>query len=117
MGGHPPSPGNPNDSIPEGIATMFIHVFLFQWKPEVTSADQQKAAAWILSLKDKIPGILEASYGANTSPRSSGYTHGGVMKFADQAGFEAYFAHPAHDELVAWLMPLLLPPAELDFPV
>lgn len=96
---------------------MFLHVFLFQWKPEVSDAEKQKAASWILSLKDKIPEILDANYGANTSPRSSGYTHGGVMKFADQAAFDLYFAHPAHEELVAWLMPLLLPPAELDFAV
>ena len=87
---------------------MFIHFFLFQWILEATSHYQEKAATWIMSLMEKIPGILEARYGANVRPRSCGYNHGGVMKFVNKSRFKDYFAHPVHDELVAWLMPLLL---------
>lgn len=49
------------------------------------------------------------------SPRSQGFTHGGVMKFRDQAALEAYFTHPVHQKLVDWLMPLLAVAAELDY--
>jgi len=36
------------------------------------------------------------------------------MKFADRASLEAYTDHPAHQELLAWLMPLI-EPVEVDF--
>lgn len=94
---------------------MMIHAFLFQWKPQTTEADKQLAATRILALQDQIPDIVEASYSANTSPRSQGFTHGGVMKFRDAAALQAYFIHPVHQELVDWLMPLLTAAAELDY--
>jgi hypothetical protein len=96
---------------------MIVHAFLFQWKPQVTEHDKQQAAERILALQIQIPGLIEASYGANTSPRSQGFTHGGVMKFRDQAALEAYFTHPVHQKLVDWLMPLLAVAAELDYQV
>ncbi len=96
---------------------MFVHTFLFKWKPEAAEAEKQRAATEIRGLQRKIPGIVEAHYGVNVSPRSQGYTDGGVMKFVDRAGFEAYMIHPVHAELVAWLMPLLEVAAELDFPI
>ncbi len=94
---------------------MMIHAFLFQWKPQATEAEKLQAATRILALQGQVPGIIEASYNANTSPRSQGFTHGGVIKFRDAAAFKAYFIHPVHQELVDWLMPLLTVAAELDY--
>ncbi|MGC1870295.1 MAG: Dabb family protein [Acidobacteriaceae bacterium] len=97
------------------FASMMIHVFLFQWKPQASEQDKQQAAERIRGLQGQIPGLIETSYNANTSPRSQGFTHGGVMKFRDQAALEAYFTHPVHQKLVDWLMPLLAVAAELDY--
>jgi len=36
------------------------------------------------------------------------------MRFTDRAACEAYSAHPAHVELLEWLVPLI-EPVELDF--
>jgi hypothetical protein len=94
---------------------MIVHAFLFQWKPQATGRDKQQAAERIRALQGQIPGIIEASYHANASPRSQGFTHGGVMKFRDQAALTAYFTHPVHQQLVDWLMPLLAVAAELDY--
>jgi len=94
---------------------MYIHTFLFQWQPGVGAEMQERAAKDIRGLIGHIPGLLEASYGKNVSPRSQGFTHGGVMKFRDAAALEAYFTHPAHEKLVEWLMPLLRVAAELDY--
>ncbi|MDG6938216.1 MAG: Dabb family protein [Nitrososphaerota archaeon] len=58
----------------------------------MTKQDKQKAADEIRALQGQIPGLLETSYNANISPRSQGFTHGGVMKFRDQAALEAYFS-------------------------
>lgn len=94
---------------------MYIHTFLFQWNPGVTTQEQQRAAERIRGLQGQIPGLLETSYGANVSPRSQGFTHGGVMKFRDAAALESYFTHPVHEKLVQWLTPLLKVAAELDY--
>jgi hypothetical protein len=96
---------------------MYIHTFLFQWQPGVEAKEIERAAREIRALQGQIPGLLETSYGANVSPRSQGFTHGGVMKFRDKAALEAYFTHPVHEKLVQWLMPLLKVAAELDFEV
>jgi hypothetical protein len=93
---------------------MYIHSFAFQWVPGTTEEQKQKAETEILALQGKIPGLLATYVGKNESPRGKGNTFGGVMLFKDRAAAEAYFPHPIHDELVAWLMPLI-DPTELDF--
>jgi hypothetical protein len=93
---------------------MYIHVFAFQWKPEATPALQQRAFAYILGFRDTIPGLLEVHAGNNLSPRSAGYTFGGVMKFTDRAAYESYSIHPSHEALLEWLVPII-DAMELDF--
>ena len=96
---------------------MYIHTFLFQWYPSVTAEMKDRAAREIRALHGQIPGLLETSYNANVSPRSRGFTHGGVMKFRDKAALDAYTTHPVHEKLVQWLMPLLKIAAELDYEI
>ncbi|MGC2299492.1 MAG: Dabb family protein [Acidobacteriaceae bacterium] len=93
---------------------MVIHTFAFRWKPGVTQEQRQRVIAAIRSLQGRIPGLEETWVGVNFSPRSQGYELGGVMKFADRVALEAYSGHPAHQELLAWLMPLI-EPVEVDF--
>ena len=93
---------------------MVIHTFAFRWKPGVAEEQRQRAIDAIQSLQGKIPGLEETWVGVNFSPRSHGYELGGVMKFTDRAALAGYGAHPAHQELLAWLMPLILP-IEVDF--
>lgn len=96
---------------------MYVHTFLFQWKPQTTVAEMERAAKEIRAFQGVIPGLLESSYGANTSSRSQGFTHGGTMKFEDAPSMHAYFVHPVHQALVDWLMPLLAVAAELDYEI
>jgi len=96
---------------------MVVHTFLFQWTPQATAADKERAAKQIRAFQGRIPGLIESSYGTNISPRSQGYTHGGTMKFLDASCLKAYFNHPVHQELVAWLIPLLVIAAELDYEI
>ena len=93
---------------------MFIHMFSFRWKPGITEQQKQRVFEEVSALKDQIPGILDSAVGFNTSPRRDGYEFGGVMKFADRATYEAYNAHPVHQQLLAWLLPLINP-LEMDF--
>ena len=105
--------------IPSGErgGNMYIHTFLFQWQPNVTAELKERAAREIRALQGQIPGLLETSYGTNVSPRSQGFTDGGVMKFRDKAALDAYSPHPVHQKLVDWLMPLLKVAAELDYEI
>jgi hypothetical protein len=96
---------------------MYIHAFLFQWQPGVTEEQHERAAKEIRALQGQIPGLLETSYHKNISPRSQGFSHGGVMKFRDAGALEAYSTHPVHQKLVDWLMPLLKLAAELDYEI
>jgi hypothetical protein len=95
---------------------MFVHMFAFRWKPGVTQEQKTRVLAGIRGLQGQIPGLLETAVRANISPRGQGYELGGVMKFADKASLESYGAHPAHQKLLSWLMPLI-EPIEVDFKV
>ena len=90
---------------------MFIHIFSFRWKQGVTERQKQRVFDEVNALKDSIPGILDSAAGFNTSTRGQGYEFGGIMKFPDRA---AYNAHPVHQQLLTWLLPLI-DPMELDF--
>ncbi len=93
---------------------MFIHMFAFRWKPGVTEDQKQRVVSEIRKLQGQIPGLVEASVGINISPRGRGYELGGVMKFADQSALDNYGAHPVHQKLLSWLIPLI-EPIEVDF--
>ena len=93
-----------------------IHTFAFRWKPGVTPEQKQRAITEIRALQGRIPGLTETWVGENISPRSQGYELGGVMKFESLATLEAYGTHPIHQELLAWLMPLI-DPIEVDFEI
>ena len=84
-----------------------FHVFAFQWNPEATDAQKEKATHDIRAFQGSIPGLLETHVGPNISPRGKGYTFGGIMRFTDQAALDAYVKHPSHQALLVWLVPLI----------
>jgi hypothetical protein len=85
-------------------------------KPGVSGPQKEKIITEIRKLPQRIPNVLETYVGMNVSPRGQGYEIGGVMRFSDEAALQAYTSHPAHQELLSWLMPLI-EPIEVDFPV
>ena len=94
---------------------MFIHMFAFRLKSGITEAQQDRMLREIGELKKQIPLVVESHVGKNVSPRGQGFVIGGVMKFADQASLDAYNAHPVHQALLKWLLPLI-DAIEVDFP-
>ena len=97
----------PKGSAGESQKENVFHVFAFLWKPEASEAQKDKAAKDIAAFQGQIPGLLETHVGPNISPRGKGYTFGGIMRFKDQASLDAYVQHPAHQALLAWLVPLI----------
>lgn len=84
-----------------------FHVFAFQWKPGTSEAQKERAKKDIAAFQGVIPGLLQTNIGQNISPRGRGYTFGGIMQFKDEASLDGYFQHPAHQALLAWLVPLI----------
>jgi hypothetical protein len=87
-------------------ASVF-HVFAFQWKQGTLEAQKDRASKEITAFQGLIPGLLQTHVGRNISPRGKGYTFGGIMQFKDKASLDAYVQHPAHQALLAWLVPLI----------
>ena len=77
-----------------------MHIVLFKWIDEATPEAIQQAVHALLDLKNKVPGILEISCGANFSDRGQGFTHGLVVRLTDRAALDAYGPHPAHQKVV-----------------
>jgi len=73
-------------------ASVF-HVFAFQWKEGTSETQKDRAAKEIAAFQGLIPGLLQ--------------TFGGIMQFKDKASLDAYVQHPAHQALLAWLVPLI----------
>ena len=88
-------------------STSVFHVFAFQWKPGTSEAQKDRAAKEIAAFQGVIPGLLQTHVGQNISPRGKGYAFGGIMQFNDKALLDAYVQHPAHQALLAWLVPLI----------
>jgi Stress responsive A/B Barrel Domain len=90
-----------------GESANVFHVFAFQWKEGTSAAQKDRARKEIAAFQGLIPGLLQTHVGPNISPRGKGYTFGGIMQFKDKTSLEAYVQHPAHQALLAWLMPLI----------
>jgi stress responsive alpha/beta barrel protein len=91
----------------EDESASVFHVFAFQWKQGTSEAQKARAAKDIAAFQGVVPGLLQTHVGPNISPRGKGYTFGGIMQFKDKASLDAYVQHPAHQSLLAWLVPLI----------
>jgi Stress responsive A/B Barrel Domain len=97
----------PETTRAQSTSVGVFHVFAFQWKPATTDAQKDRARKDIKAFQGVIPGLLQTNVGDNISPRGKGYTFGGIMQFKDESSLDAYFQHPAHQALLAWLVPLI----------
>jgi len=91
----------------ESESARVFNVFAFQWKQGTSEAQKERAKKEVAACQGLIPGLLQTHVGPNISPRGKGYTFGGIMQFKDKASFDAYVHHPAHQALLAWLIPLI----------
>ena len=76
------------------------HIVLFKLKPDASEERKEGMLRALLALREKIPGIVQASAGVNFADRARGYTHGFVARFQDRAALDAYIPHPAHQAVV-----------------
>jgi hypothetical protein len=96
---------------------MIHHLALFAGKPGVSSAQEAAIGAELTGLMARIPGIVSASFGRQNSPEGlgKGMDVGLAVVFTDAAARDAYLPHPAHQQVVAKLKPLLADVVVLDY--
>lgn len=85
------------------------HIAFFRFKSTCTAEDIAEVWRVIEELPKKIPGILDLTWGENTSSEglSEGFTHSFVMLFESAAARDAYLPHPAHQAAVDVVLPKL----------
>lgn len=78
--------------------TRVKHIAFFKFKPTCTADDIAEVWRIIEDLPRQIPGILDLTWGVNTSTEglSQGFTHSFVMIFENAAARDAYLPHPVH---------------------
>jgi hypothetical protein len=77
------------------------HIVQFQWKPDVTAEQIQKAGAGLLAMRGRIDEIRDIRFGPNMVEEQVPYTHVLVVVLDDMAAVRRYAVHPVHVETVA----------------
>ena len=88
---------------------MIDHLVLFQFRRDVTKQAVEEVFEDLRGLSRDIDGIVAFRGGAYASPEglNQGFTHGCVMTFDCEASRDAYLPHPAHQQVVDKLIPML----------
>ncbi|MBL8860867.1 MAG: Dabb family protein [Planctomycetes bacterium] len=88
---------------------MVTHMVLFRVRPDVPASTLTRVMGEIGALQGRIPGILDYSWGAYSSPEglNRGYTHGFCMRFRDAAARDAYLPHPEHERVKEAVLAIL----------
>ena len=80
------------------------HVVLMRFPTPLDAAEDVQLKAMINSWPDKIATMSECRVGSDlTGERSQGWHYLLHTVFPDQETFQAYIAHPVHQELVTFL--------------
>lgn len=71
---------------------------LCKFRADVSEAEIAAIWAALEAVREAVPGMVRASFGANVSPEgmARGYGHGFVMDFEDAAARDAYLVAPEH---------------------
>ena len=88
---------------------MIRHCVFFRFRPEVPEAEREAIYAGLRALVGRIPGLLSAQFGPNTSSEglAQGFNHGFIMDLADAQARDTYLADPEHQQAGARLVAAL----------
>lgn len=87
----------------------YRHVVFFKFKDSATPEQVGDIESAFAALAKKIETVKGFEWGTNVSPEglNDGFTHCFLVTFENKAGLEVYLPHPAHEEFVSKLKPLL----------
>ena len=95
----------------------YRHVVFFKFKDSATPEQVQGIEKAFIELAGKVDTVKAFEWGTNVSPENinDGFTHCFFVTFADKAGLEKYLPHPAHQDFVSHLKPILDKVCVLDY--
>jgi len=95
----------------------YRHVVFFKFKDSASAEQVQAIEKDFIALAKKVDTVKAFEWGTNVSPEglNDGFTHCFLVTFADKAGLEVYLPHPAHQEFVGKLKPILDKACVLDY--
>ncbi|WP_174872932.1 Dabb family protein [Vogesella oryzae] len=96
---------------------MLHHIVLFRFHDRVDAAAIAAVEADFAALVPATGMVRDFRHGPDCSPEglAQGYSHGWLLQFADAAARDAYLLHPAHQQFVARVQPLLAAALVFDF--
>jgi hypothetical protein len=83
-----------------GAHAMLTHIVCFRFNDLDHAAE---AAKRLLSMKGRIPSLLDIEAGVDTTRSDRCWELGLITRFADREGLSAYATHPAHLEVVEYI--------------
>lgn len=93
------------------------HVVCFKFKETATKAEIEHLNKEFAALKNKIPGIVDYEAGTNNSPegKNMGFTNCYIVTFKSEKDREGYLPHPAHQEFIKIVKPIVADVFVIDF--
>jgi hypothetical protein len=88
---------------------MIRHCVFVKFRADVTAAQKQAVYDSLNDLRHTIPGMVDASFGANISPegKSRGYNDGFTMDFESAVARDVYLEDPGHKKAAGEMVALL----------
>jgi hypothetical protein len=82
------------------VSVGFRHVVMFRWHDAADAAERQAVADALAGLPAQIPELLHYRFGPDVGLAADNWDFVVVAEFADQAGYEVYRDHPAHQAVI-----------------
>lgn len=78
----------------------FRHVVMFRWNEAADTAARQAMVDALAALPAQIPELLHYRFGPDVGLAADNWDFAVVADFADQAAYEVYRDHPAHQAVI-----------------
>jgi hypothetical protein len=107
----------PSTGAAEETNRVLRHVVLFKFKPDATKDQIREIEESFARLPEQIDAVKDFEWGTDNSPEmlSQGFTHCFFVTFKDEEGRAEYLPHPAHQEFVARIKPILEEALVVDY--
>lgn len=97
---------------------MILHIVLFKWKDGVTKEQIDALDAAMAKLAPAIPEVKSLYWGSDMRFREGNADWALAATFEDQAGWQAYQVHPAHQAVVQNIVvPILASRTAIQMPL
>lgn len=107
----------PAQSEPKKPDALLRHVVLLKFQESVSDEKITEVAEAFSDLPEKIDVIHDFEWGLENSPEklSKGFTHCFLVTFKSEEDREVYLPHPAHQEFVKLLTPVVADVLVVDY--